>query len=67
MISVEIKKVGRGTETVEHNTDKVENTMNKLLNKLSNSQDILKLSQLTSTDIITILNTDENIFNKYLL
>jgi hypothetical protein len=67
MISIEIKKVGRGTETVEHNPDKIEDTVNKLLNNLSDSQDILKLSKLTSNDIVTVLKTDENILNKYLL
>ena len=68
MISMEIKKVGRSIDTVEQDTDKIEDTIDKLLNKLSSSQDILKLSKLTSnSDIVTILKTDENILNKYLL
>ena len=65
---MEIKKVGRSIDTVEQDTDKIEDTIDKLLNKLSSSQDILKLSKLTSnSDIVTILKTDENILNKYLL
>ena len=68
MISMEIKKVGRDTNTVKHDTDKIEDTIDKLLNKLSSSQDILKLSKLTTnSDIVTVLQTDENILNKYLL
>jgi hypothetical protein len=68
MISIGIKKVGRNIETVEQNTDKVEDTIDRLLNKLSSSHDILKLSKLTSNDdIVTVLKTDKNILSKYLL
>jgi len=37
MISMEIKKVGKDTNTVKHDTDKIEDTIDKLLNKLSSS------------------------------
>jgi hypothetical protein len=68
MISMEIKKVGRSIDIVEQDTNKIEDTIDKLLNKLSDSQDILKLSKLSSnSDIVTVLKTDENILNKYLL
>jgi uncharacterized protein YjgD (DUF1641 family) len=73
---MKIEKVGRDIKTIEQeDINKTEDTIDKLLNKLSSSHDILKLSKLTSnSDVITILKVDENnknenenILSKYLL